>query len=217
MPAELLTANEVSTRLGVDRSTVYRMAMDGRLRAIKIGTQWRFPPSTLGELLTADVVGAEGVGMVPMRAARTAVLQSVAPVLGVMMIVTDMDGQLLTGVANPCPWFVEHGSDPSVLEECTRQWRAMAADHVFTPRLDVGPHGFACARSFVRDDVRLVGMVIASGIGPDPDDPAAAHASGFHHLGAAQRDRLLDALPRIAASLSTLTCPSRSTDIGSTS
>ncbi|RMD52615.1 MAG: DNA-binding protein, partial [Candidatus Thermofonsia bacterium] len=41
--AELLTAREVQEMLNVDRSTVYRMAEDGRLPAVKVGKQWRFP------------------------------------------------------------------------------------------------------------------------------------------------------------------------------
>lgn len=213
--AELLTANEVSTRLGVDRSTVYRMAMDGRLRAVKVGSQWRFPPAVVEEAL-----GNEGfdttTAAVPLHAARTAVLEAVAPALGVMMIVTDMEGRLLTDVANPCPWFAEHGSDPEVLEECAQQWRQMASDQVFTPRLDVGPHGFACARSFVRRGHTLVGMVIAGGIGPDPEAPQAARDAGFHHLDHFQRAQLLAALPGIAASLSGLTAPEPETDTRST-
>lgn len=212
MAADLLTADEVSTRLAVDRSTVYRMAMDGRLRAVKVGSQWRIPPAALEEVLAGHVTGAPRAAdtHVPLRAAREAVLASVAPLLGVMMVVTDMDGRLLTDVVNPCPWFAQHGGDPAVLESCTTHWRQLAADHLFTPRLDVGIHGFACARSFVRDGDKLVGMVVAGGVAPEADDVSAAAAAGLHHLDHRQRAELLDALPRIAASLSSLTTRSTS-------
>ncbi len=213
MALDLLTADEVSTRLGIDRSTVYRMAMDGRLRAAKVGTQWRFPPEALEEVLAGQVtpVGAPDPGQphVPLPVARRAVLDSVAPLLGVMMVVTDMDGHLQTDVVNPCRWFTERGGDPAVLEACSTQWRGMAADHVFTPRLEVGSHGFACARSFVRDGDKLVGMLVAGGIAPEGHDLPTAIAAGLHHLDPRQRAHLLEALPRIAASLSSLT--SRST------
>ena len=36
-------AEQVSEMLGIDRSTVYRMAENGRLPAMKVGRQWRFP------------------------------------------------------------------------------------------------------------------------------------------------------------------------------
>lgn len=211
MGAELLTAGEVSTRLAVDRSTVYRMAMDGRLRAVKIGSQWRFPPAALEEVLADHVTPIQashpGQTRVPLAVARKAVLEGVAPLLGVTMVVTDMDGHLQTDVVNPCRWFTEHGEDPSVLEACSTQWRGMAADHVFTPRLELGSHGMACARSFVRDGDKLVGMLVAGGIAPEDHDPTAAAAAGLHHLDPEQRARLLAALPRIAASISSLFSP----------
>lgn len=212
MAADLLTADEVSTRLAVDRSTIYRMALDGRLRAVKVGSQWRFPPDALEEVLAGHVTGTPMAAdtLVRLRAAREAVLEAVAPMLEVMMVVTDMDGRLLTDVVNPCPWFAEHGGDPSVLEACSTQWRGMAADDVFTPRLEVGGHGFACARSFVRDGDKLVGMVVAGGVAPDPDDGPAAAAAGLHHLDERQRAELLSALPHVAASLSSLTTRSTS-------
>ena len=47
----LLTSAQVGAALGIDQSTVYRMAADGRLRAVKVGRQWRFPAGTVDDLL----------------------------------------------------------------------------------------------------------------------------------------------------------------------
>src|SRR5512136_748775 len=41
--SDMLTAKEMQDLLQVDRSTIYRMAEAGRLPAIKVGKQWRFP------------------------------------------------------------------------------------------------------------------------------------------------------------------------------
>jgi excisionase family DNA binding protein len=41
--SEMLTAKEMQDLLQVDRSTIYRMAESGKLPAIKVGKQWRFP------------------------------------------------------------------------------------------------------------------------------------------------------------------------------
>jgi len=41
--SDMLTAKEMQELLQVDRSTIYRMAEMGRLPAIKVGKQWRFP------------------------------------------------------------------------------------------------------------------------------------------------------------------------------
>lgn len=208
--AELLTAAAVSDRLGIDRSTVYRMAADGRLPAVKVGTQWRFPPVALDAVLAEDAAPAAGV---PLRAAREAVLRAVAPMLDVMMVVTDMQGHLLTDVVNPCMWFREGGDDPDRLAACTVQWQRMAADVEFTPRLEVGSHGFACARSFVREGNELVGLVVAGGIAPEGTDRAGAVDAGLYFLDERARARLLTELPRIAAAISDLTTATTSTPL----
>jgi excisionase family DNA binding protein len=48
----LLTALEVQDLLNIDRSTVYRMAEDGRLPAIRVGRSWRFPADRIRALIT---------------------------------------------------------------------------------------------------------------------------------------------------------------------
>jgi excisionase family DNA binding protein len=40
--AEMLTAKDIQDMLQVDRSTIYRMAENGRIPAVKVGKQWRF-------------------------------------------------------------------------------------------------------------------------------------------------------------------------------
>jgi excisionase family DNA binding protein len=50
----MLTAQQVQDLLEVDASTVYRMASDGRLPAVRIGRQWRFPTEAIERLLVPD-------------------------------------------------------------------------------------------------------------------------------------------------------------------
>ena len=47
----LLTTKQVQEIFRVDRSTIYRMAEDGRLPAVKVGRQWRFPSERVELLL----------------------------------------------------------------------------------------------------------------------------------------------------------------------
>jgi excisionase family DNA binding protein len=216
----LLTALEVQDLLHIDRSTVYRMAEDGRLPAIRVGHSWRFPAERIASILVdrdADpgprrIAAAAGradrsSGAAPpepeqvldVRAAQAAIAVA-AGLLGVMMVVTDMSGRPLTGVANPCPWFAEHGGEPGVLDACVAGWRDLAEHPDLTPRLQTGVHGFQCARAFIRHGHELVGMVLAGGVSPSAD-PAAN--PDLFHLDAAARARLLDALPSVAAAIST--------------
>lgn len=209
MSAELLTAAQVGRLLGVDTSTVYRMAGDGRLPAVRVGRQWRFPADRITQFLqvgTPTTAGPATPPAVPAVATETltSVVDLVADSLGVMMVVTDMQGQPVSRVANPCPWFVEHAEDPHVLAECVDEWRAMAGELDLAPRFQRGRHGFLCARTFVRSGTQLVGMVLAGGIAPED---GSGTGDGLYHLDGAGRDHVLRLLPHLAATLSPLISP----------
>jgi excisionase family DNA binding protein len=246
-PRALLTAREVQRLLHIDRSTVYRMAEDGRLPAIRVGRSWRFPAEPIEALLgqgdapesdmapvdpvagpaaprSGDAAlpqqgvhdGALAAGAAPAHpsgptpepvdagpvstAAATAAVEVAADLLGVMMVVTDMHGRPLTEVAHPCPWFVQNADDPDVLDRCVAEWHDLADHPDLTPQFQPGALGFECARAFIRRGSTLVGMVLAGGVSPEPSgdvDP------DLYHLDEAARQRVLAALPRIAATIST--------------
>ncbi len=212
--AELMSARDVEALLGIDKSTVYRMAYDGRLPAVRVGSQWRFLAEPIrgmldGAALTPAARSPQAPPAFHTLSATDAsrlqpVIEVAADLLGVMMVVTDMEGNPATKVANPCPWFVERQEDAAILDACVRDWHAFADEREFAPAFRVGPHGFECARALVRDGNQLVGMVLAGGIAPGdaaPGEPREG-ADGLYHQTAEERASLLAALPRIAASLS---------------
>ena len=196
---QLLTARQVQGMLGIDRSTVYRMAEDGRLPALKIGRQWRFPTEQIARVLVitdgAPATGLDRVG-IPVGLA-TAVISVAADLLGVMMVVTDMAGQPVTGVANPCPWFAARATDPASVEACVTEWQLLADNLEFEPQFKTGLLGFECARAYIRSGTSLVGMVLAGGLAPAGND-----STELYQLDDGQRARVLAALPKIATALS---------------
>lgn len=72
MATGMLTAQQVQDLLDVDASTVYRMAGDGRLPAVRIGRQWRFPAEAIERLLVPTGVSAAGMPAVPVATATAA-------------------------------------------------------------------------------------------------------------------------------------------------
>jgi excisionase family DNA binding protein len=189
----LLTAQQVQAMFGVDRSTVYRMAEDGRLAAVKVGRQWRFRRSTIEAYLAprATATAPAPAGDEGWQAA----IDVAAELLGVMMVVTDMDGRPLTLAANPCRRFAD--ADDMALAACASEWKQFADDYDVTPRFRVGPLGFECARTFVRVGHELVAMVLAGGIAAPGDSSDDLHVLDVRH-----RTRVLESLPRVAAALS---------------
>jgi excisionase family DNA binding protein len=201
---ELFTAYQVRQLLDVDKSTVYRMAADGRLRAIKVGRQWRFPAADVHHLLqhgTAQSGEPASPSATPAPTldgdAVQVLVEAFAASLGVMMVVTDMQGRPLTAVANPCPWFLERQDDPALLDACVAEWRDLAGGLDFEPAFRDGELGFECARAFIRSGPALVGMVLAGGVTPE-DRP------GLYHLDEQQRTHVLRTLPKVAAAFSRL-------------
>ncbi len=197
MTQKLLTAHQVKDILDVDTSTIYRMAGDGRLPAVKVGRQWRFPADQIERLLTGNNGGPVQEPETMITELAEAAVRMAAHALGIMMVFTDMTGTPITEVANPCRRFEARAGDPDFVAECAAEWRDLANDPDLRPRFRSGVHGFECARSFVRSGTQLIGMVLVGGVAPegriDPD---------LFVLTKSERQHVLAALPETAALLS---------------
>lgn len=159
-----LTAADVTRLLRIDKSTVYRMAEDGRLAAVKVGRQWRFPADQLERVLGIEEQSPLPSGDEPDRVAAVTALY--AELFGVMAVVTDLEGNPVTPVLNPSPYFEVISADPAAVAACIGEWRAHAVDSDLRPILQPSRFGFLCARAYVRIGFELSGMVIAGGIAP---------------------------------------------------
>lgn len=192
----LLTTKEVQDLFKVDKSTIYRMAEDGRIPAVKVGRQWRFPSDKLEDLLGGTVSTSDLPSVAPSTGPEPSLETTLPPemaqaiadlageLFGVMAVVTDMNGKALTEVANPCGYFTALFDGPEAAQTCSDGWRRLGDEIDLEPRFIPSHLGFLCARSFVRHGSELVGMVIVGGIAADEWPPteadvvAIAHASG---------------------------------------
>lgn len=197
----LLTTKQVQDLFRVDRSTIYRMAEDGRLPAVKVGRQWRFPSEHVERLLGGNVPNGDRIATVtPLDAARDsardaardvspsgrpieleailpaetaqAVADLAADLFGVMAVVTDMQGHALTTVANPCGFFRAIFDSVDAPHRCSKHWRRLGEQIDLEPRFVSSHLGVLCARSFIRSGSTLVGMVIVGGVAPQVWPPS---------------------------------------------
>ncbi len=196
--ADLLTTGQVQDLLRVDRTTIYRMIEDGRLPAIRVGKQWRFPRQDLERWLqaqagTANPTAGRPAPNLPAAAPSSSPLAQILPLacsqliqdafaemLGCMLVITDMDGQPVTEVSNPSGYFVaatQHTSGGSVA--CLRTWQSLAGSVSLEPRYIPSELGLLCARGLIRQGSELKGMVIAGCIAPDNWPPTAEHLAGL--------------------------------------
>ena len=226
-----LTARDVQELIRVDRSTIYRMAESGRLPAIKVGRQWRFPADAVQAWLEASGNGGDGNGARPVSAVQE-VSDLFADLYGVMVIVTDIAGNPITDVSNPCGYFSKVSNEAAALDRCIAEWNALGGQYDFEPRLRPSHLGFLCTRAFIRIGNELSGMVISGGIAPDNWPPSRERIEEIsvesrvplpiveqsiedvHRMEHEEQERFLAAIPVLARHLSSIATEERQTSHG---
>ena len=221
-----LTARDVQELIRVDRSTIYRMAESGRLPAIKVGRQWRFPADAIEEFLEGTSNGIQSE-RTPSHAQD--VTDLFADLYGVMVIVTDITGNPITEISNPCGYFSAVSGEAAALDRCIAEWNALGVQYDFEPRLRPSHLGFLCTRAFIRIGNELAGMVISGGIAPEewPPEPKQVEAIALeslvpleviedsikdvHRIEPEDQERFLAAIPVLARHLSSIATEQRRT------
>ena len=192
---ELLTAKEMEKLLHVDRSTIYRMAEQGKLPAVKVGKQWRFPADQVSSQFQIQVpaqpeklVGDRELTVAENGDRLSAILpiecgqliqESFADLLGVMLVVTDMKGRPITEVSNSCGLFEAISHEPDALQKCIQSWHQMATSLDLEPRFTTSHLGLLCARALIRVGTELQGMVVAGCVAPENWPPDANTINGI--------------------------------------
>jgi len=175
-----LTTRKVTDLINVDRTTAYRMAEHGRITGVKIGGQWRFPSERISELfglelpvepdkptsVNGSASADHGLQQLLLPDAAQSIADLLGQLFGVMAVVTDIEGQPLTEVANPCGFYGAVADAPNAAEACAQGWRGLADAPDLEPRFIPSHLGFLCARSFIRVGAQLTGMVIVGGVTP---------------------------------------------------
>jgi len=146
-----------------------------------------------------------------------------ADILGVMMVITDMQGRPATVISNPCGFYTALIADEEALGQCIRSWQQIAADPVIEPRFYPSEMGLLCARGLIRMGSELKGMAVIGGIAPEAWPPGAelvaslaetfgvspayveAHADAVYRLDKAAQERALRSVQRIADVFSHIT------------
>ncbi len=242
---DLLTTRQVQEMLHLDRTTIYRFVENGQLPAARVGKQWRFAPADVDRLLHKapaaaahnQVTPAAGAAW-PVPAAPRPTLErpnasagladllplacvqmiqdAFAEALGVMIVITDMQGQPITQVSHACGLYRAVIQDASGVAHCVRTWQQLAGAPTLQPKFSASELGLLCARGLIRAGNELKGMVFIGGIEPSSWPPTsqeinalaaglnvepsaiAAHVHEVYRLDRAGQERALEFVQRIA-------------------
>lgn len=225
---DLLTTRQLQEILHVDRTTIYRMADDGRLPAVRVGSQWRFPRRSIEGWLKSQsgvVVAAEETPagkpacelekLLPVECVQK-IQDTFADLLGVAMVITDLAGHPVTRISHPCGLFTLVERAPLAMVEFEREWAALANQPSLQPTFVPGRLGLLTTRGLVRVGAELKAMLVVGGIAPASWPPTAhdvarlaetldvdeatlrRHLADVFTLDAVQRQTVLAYVQRIA-------------------
>ncbi len=196
---EMLTAKDMQNLLQVDRSTIYRMAEAKKLPVVKIGRQWRFPADEVEKWLRNQSIAPSPAPVTPFSDGENSaeldfvstlpltciqlIQDAFAEAMDVMILITDMDGNLITQVSNPCGLYQAIRQAPQAIEKCVEDWAYLGEVLEFEPKYVRSHLGLWGARGLIRVGKELKGMVIVGGIAgddwPPSEEGAAAIAAEF--------------------------------------
>ena len=226
--ANYLTTKQLQEILQVDRTTIYRMADSGRVPAVKVGSQWRFPRAEVDSWLQSqNGMPASRPEPAPIDVAAT--LREVLPLecvqliqdtfadaFGVTILVTDLEGESVTRPSNPCGLFTAAEASPVAQQRCMQLWAGLARDPSLQPAFIESHLGLLCARGLIRVGSELKAMLVVGGIAPQAWPPDAervqriaqdldlslelveAHVDEVHRLDAGEQQRVLAFVQRMA-------------------
>jgi len=190
--AELLTTKQLQEILQVDRTTIYRMADSGRIPAIKVGNQWRFPREQIEAWLQRQSSTVTTPNAPPSNGQPTADIElqqlfpldciqliqdSFADILGVMILVTDVEGNLITQPSNACGFFTAAEETTEAQKRCLELWVRLAKEPALTPRFVESHLRLLCARGLIAVGGEIKAMLVLGGIAPKqwPPDQDELH------------------------------------------
>ena len=139
----LLTARQVLEILKVDRITIYRMLQDGRIKGVKVGSQWRFQREEVDRILGVNQPAPEPVqpkpepGGFPTHCVQT--IQDLFSEVGqVSALVIDSEGEPITEISHPCRYC------QIILQSLPGQAACRASWREFAKQTGAGSRYFTC-------------------------------------------------------------------------
>lgn len=171
----LLTTEQVLELLKIDRTTIYRMLKEGRLKAVKVGSHWRFPRNNVQELITAGATLKQKpqlkiASVLPIHCINP--IQDVfAEIAGVGAITTSPKGQPLTEISNSCRFCNLILSSEKGRQGCIASWKKLASQPENHPRFVTCHAGLQYARARIELEGELAAMLVAGQFYRKPADP----------------------------------------------
>jgi excisionase family DNA binding protein len=165
-----LTARQVQEILKVDRITIYRMLQDGRLKGVKVGSQWRFTAQEVERVLSGDrpseAIPADAGTIFPVHCVQT-IQDLLSGVSSMSAIVLDVNGEPVTKWSNQVELSRLVAGTAAGMDDYHQAWQA------FTAKPDtgfIGPAGLTTIAAPIRSNGAVVGWFLVGQVFTVPTD-----------------------------------------------
>ena len=103
---DFLTAKQVIELLNVDRTTLYRMIKENRIKGIKVGSHWRFLSGDVNAIMNGKLPDLLPSVELPKEILPVHCIQPIqevfSDIIGVAALTTDQQGTPITEISNSC-------------------------------------------------------------------------------------------------------------------
>jgi excisionase family DNA binding protein len=175
MDNTLLTAKQTQELLKVDRTTIYRMLKDGRLKGVKVGQQWRFYTSEVDDLLAGLKRPGENFipvldDILPLHCMQP-VQDVFAEIAQVGAVTADKEGQPLTKISNSCDFCKLILGSNEGRQACIESWKQLVKQEEAAPEFIPCHAGLLYARARIEVQGELIAILVAGQFYIQPPEP----------------------------------------------
>lgn len=131
--AEYLTAKQVIALLKIDRTTLYRMLKEDRIRGLKIGSHWRFPLEMINNLIegkapTPVMVNESAKDDLPVHCVQP-IQEVFSDIINLPALTTDVEGNPITAISNSCTFCNLIFNSEKGKAACMSSWKSLRFSH----------------------------------------------------------------------------------------
>jgi excisionase family DNA binding protein len=124
---DFLTAKQVIELLNVDRTTLYRMIKENRIKGVKVGSHWRFSANEVDAIMNGRTPDISYSFEPPKEVLPIHCIQPIqevfSDIIGVTALTTDSDGNPLTEISNPSQFCKMIMSAELGRQACRNSWK----------------------------------------------------------------------------------------------
>ena len=125
--SDYLTAKQVIELLRIDRTTLYRMIKENRIKGIKVGSQWRFFSSDVNAIMNGKSNDSSPANeplkeVLPIHCIQP-IQEVFSDIIGVTALTTDSEGMPITEISNSCNFCNMIMSTESGKAACHNSWK----------------------------------------------------------------------------------------------